>query len=91
VMPTCASRGSRSAPVPRPAYAFLAVNQPHLDPVRGYSRNQNALRDWWRAMQSERNADRTERKASGIHMMLGVPSSDEVHQADGTKSHRSRM
>jgi hypothetical protein len=57
-----------------PQYAFLAVNQPHLDPVRGYSRNQNALKDWWRAMQSERNADRTERKASGIHMMLGVPT-----------------
>jgi hypothetical protein len=57
-----------------PAYAFLAVNQPHIDPVRGYSRNQNALKDWWRALQSENNADRTERKASGIHMMLGVPN-----------------
>jgi hypothetical protein len=56
-----------------PAYAFLAVNQPHIDPVRGYSRNQNALRDWWRSIQSDLNADRTERKASGIHMMLGVP------------------
>lgn len=67
------------------AYAFLAVNQPHLDPVRGYSRNQNALRDWWRSLQSEKNADRTERKASGIHMMLGVPTGTMKEiKADGT-------
>jgi hypothetical protein len=68
-----------------PAYAFLAVNQPHLDPVRGYSRNQNALKDWWRAQQSELNADRTERKASGIHMMLGVPTGNFTStKPDGT-------
>jgi hypothetical protein len=68
-----------------PAYAFLAVNQPHIDPVRGYSRNQNALKDWWRAQQSELNADRTERKASGIHMMLGVPTGNFTStKPDGT-------
>jgi hypothetical protein len=68
-------------------YGFLCVNQPHLDPVRGYSRNQNALNSWWRAAQSERNADRIERKASGIHMMLGVGTGNYIStDAQGNKT-----
>lgn len=66
-------------------YGFLAVNQPHIDPVRGFSRNQNALRSWWRAERSEDNADRIERKASGISMKIGVPqgASFQVPDASG--------
>jgi hypothetical protein len=54
-------------------YAFLAVNEPHLDPIFGYSRNENCREEWWRARQSNLNADRVENKASGIQMMIGLP------------------
>ena len=54
-------------------YGFLAVNDPHIDPIEGYSRNQNALEPWWRGVQSRLNGDKIERKASGVSMMLGLP------------------
>lgn len=54
-------------------YAFLAVSEPHIDRIRGYSRNRNALRDYWRAIQSGINADKIECKASGTMMLLGLP------------------
>lgn len=56
------------------AYLFLAVNDPHIDPILGFSRNENAKAAWWRSNQSSLNADRIERKASGIQMMIGVPN-----------------
>lgn len=59
-----------------PRYAFLAVNQPHIHPVLGYSRMENCRADWWRAIQSNLNADRVERKAAGIQMMIGMPIGD---------------
>lgn len=56
-------------------YAFLAVHQPHIHPVLGYSRNNNARVDWWRSVNSNMMGDKSERKASGIQMMIGVPNS----------------
>lgn len=66
-------------------YAVLFVNEPHIDPVLGYSRNQNALEQWWRKEQSYLSGDRTERKASGISMMMGLPSAQTFYtlEADG--------
>lgn len=54
-------------------YGFLAVNEPHIDPIFGYSRNQNCREEWWRIRQSNLNADKMEKKAAGIQMMLGLP------------------
>lgn len=54
-------------------YAFHCVNQPYLDPIFGYSRNENCREEWWRARQSNLNADKLEKKASGIQMMVGIP------------------
>jgi hypothetical protein len=68
-------------------YGFLAVNSPHLDPVRGYSRNQNAIADYWRALKSSDNADKIERKASGRQLMIGLPRGQSHFRTlpDGTK------
>jgi hypothetical protein len=54
-------------------YAFLAVSEPHMDRIFGYSRNENCREEWWRARKSEENADRVEGKASGIQMKIGLP------------------
>lgn len=54
-------------------YAFLSVNQPHIDPIFGYARNRNCRLDWWRIQQSDLNGDRIERKAAGIQMTVSVP------------------
>lgn len=64
-------------------YAFLSVNQPHIHPVLGFSRNENVKADWWRATRSERNADSIERKASGIQMMIGFPMGQTFTDANG--------
>lgn len=57
-----------------PRYGFLCVNEPFIHPTLGFSRCENAKTDWWRASQSNMNADRIERKASGRQMMLSVPN-----------------
>jgi hypothetical protein len=61
-------------------YAFLCVNDPHIDPILGYSFNENALATWFRATKSNENADAVERKAAGIqlilHIMQGVMLTD---------------
>jgi hypothetical protein len=64
-------------------YAFLAVNESHIDPINGYARNENCREEWWRARQSNANADRTERKASGIQMGIGAPSGSSWTDANG--------
>lgn len=53
-------------------YGLLSVNEPHIDPILGHSRLENAKSDWWRAVQSNKNGDKIERKASGIQMMLAM-------------------
>jgi hypothetical protein len=39
-----------------PRYALLTVNNPHIDPIFGESRNECCREEWWRARQSEENA-----------------------------------
>lgn len=55
-------------------YAYLSVNNPHMDRIFGESRNEFCKKEWNRAQQSEKNADRTERKASSRQMFLGLPT-----------------
>lgn len=64
-------------------YAFLAVNEPHKDRVFGYSRSQNCIDAWWRALQSNLNADKTERKGSGIQFSVGLPMGASFVDKDG--------
>ena len=64
-------------------YGFLFVNQPWIDPIFGYSRNENARVPWWRAMQSANNADRTEKKASGTQIGFGFPMGQTWTDDDG--------
>jgi hypothetical protein len=52
-----------------PAYAFHAVCEPHLDRLHGVPRAEYARELWWRAIQSDLNGDRMERKASGISLL----------------------
>lgn len=59
-------------------YGFLTVNQPHIHPVLGFSRNENVKLDWWRMVNSNIMGDKSERKASGIQMMIGVPGNSFV-------------
>lgn len=54
-------------------YGCLFTNNPHVDPIFGESRNEFCREEWWRARQSENNADRIERKASGTQLGIGVP------------------
>lgn len=68
-----------------PRYAFLTVNNPHIDPIFGESRNAFVREEWWRARQSEENADTTERKAAGKQLAIGVPQGLPLYNADGTK------
>lgn len=63
-------------------YGFLCVNEPHIDPIRGFSRNRAALADWWGKWQSNDNADRIERKASGVSMLVGVPQGQTFNYTD---------
>lgn len=63
-------------------YLFHAVNKPHLDPINGYSRNRNALAAWWRYERSDENADRVERKASGIQMGISIPMGGTFYTTD---------
>jgi hypothetical protein len=67
-------------------YGFLAVNEPWIDPLFGYSRNENCREQWWRIQQSNKNADKTEKKASSIQMMLSIPMNMNVTLPDGTNT-----
>lgn len=55
-------------------YGLLIVNEPHLDPLWGTPRIENVREEWWRQRKSEENGDRTERKASGIQMVITAPT-----------------
>ncbi len=69
---------------PRDArYAFHAVCQPHFDPIFGCPRAENAREAWHRAMESHANADKIERKASGIQMMLELPTGSTFVDENG--------
>jgi hypothetical protein len=45
-------------------YALLTVNNPHIDPIFGESRNEYCREEWWRARQSEDNADKVRRQGN---------------------------
>lgn len=64
-------------------YAFLSVNDPHIDEVLGYSYNENALSTWFRATKSQENADAVERKAAGIQLILHIMQGVVMKDADG--------
>lgn len=64
-------------------YAFLAVNEWWIDEIFGYSRSENCVDSWWRALQSNLNADKTEQKASGIQFGVGSPMGATFTAADG--------
>lgn len=67
-------------------YAFLAVNDPHIDSIYGYSRSENCVDSWWRAIQSNLNADKTEQKASGIQFGVGAPPGATFQEVDGKQT-----
>lgn len=54
-------------------YALLTVHNAHIDPIFGEARNNWCRQSWWRAVQSEENADKTERKAAGKQMLIQSP------------------
>lgn len=64
-------------------YGFLSVNDPHIDPVLGYSYSANALTTWFRATKSAENSDALERKASGIQMFLHIMQGVEIIDDNG--------
>lgn len=64
-------------------YAFHAICDEHLAPLVGRPRARAAFRPWWRQTKSHDNADRIERKASGIQMMIGIMSGMTFKDADG--------
>lgn len=66
-----------------PRYAFHAVSMPQFDPIRGVPRAEFARETWWRAIQSQDNGDRLERKASGIQMMLEMIGGASWIDSDG--------
>ncbi len=53
-------------------YVFLATHNGHLQPVLGRGNNEAAYAAWHRAEQSALNADRVERKVSGMQFALFV-------------------
>ena len=64
-------------------YGFLAVNDPHWDPVLGRSENEAAVPSYLRALRSIENADSIERRASGIQFLFHVMQGVEVVDASG--------
>jgi hypothetical protein len=66
-----------------PRYAFHAVCNPQFDRLRGVPRAEFAREAWWRAIQSQDNGDRIERKASGIQMMLEMMTGASWKDANG--------
>jgi hypothetical protein len=64
-------------------YAFHFVCQPHFDPIFGVPRAENAREAWHRAMESQANGDKIERKASGRQMRLQFPTGSTWKDADG--------
>jgi hypothetical protein len=66
-----------------PRYCLLTVNNPHIDPIFGESRNTYCREEWWRLRQSEENADTTERKAAGRQMTIGIPQGMVLTDAQG--------
>lgn len=64
-------------------YGFLAVNQPHIHPTLGYSRNENAKVDWWRGVMGGLEGDKAERKAAGTQIMLGIPMGSSFTDENG--------
>jgi hypothetical protein len=72
-------------------YAFHVVCQPHFDPIFGTPRAENARESWWRAMQSQENGDKIERKASGIQMWLELPTGVSWTDASGNPVLKATM
>jgi hypothetical protein len=69
-------------------YVFHAICDEHRQPLIGHPRARDALTAWWRTVRSHENADRLERKASGIQMMLGIAKGMTFKDASGnTVSH----
>lgn len=66
-----------------PRYGLLTVNNPHIDPIFGESRNSYVREEWWRARNSEENADTTERKAAGRQMTIEIPQGFQPVGPDG--------
>jgi len=66
-------------------YGLLSVNQPWIDPIMGWARTRDCREEWWRARKSEENADRSERKASGIQMLIEIMQGLDVKNADGSQ------
>lgn len=64
-------------------YAFIAVNEPHIDPIFGYARQLNVRQEWWRALQCNLSADRIQNKASGIQMKIAIPMGKTFLDANG--------
>ncbi len=64
-------------------YAYLVVNEPHLDPVLGHTPNVGALIDWWRSIESAKNADAVERKPTLRQLILEIAEGDVSVDEDG--------
>jgi hypothetical protein len=71
-------------------YAFHCICDEHLAPLLGSPRARAAFRPWWRQTKSHDNADRIERKASGIQMMIGIMPGMTSRTLTGTSSATSR-
>lgn len=66
-----------------PEYAFRTVWAKQFDPLFGVPRAEQARESWWRAIQTQENMDKIERKASGIQMMLELPTGSSFTDASG--------